>query len=121
MRAIKRRLGATFIFVSPAEAAALANKVKSLESPKAGFRPAGRSLNVNVLPNNQNTKLASGGVAKPIPPDKFKSNILKGDEAPSSAALSRRGVEFDRVFFQWLLGADYDCVGAPLSEIVVTV
>ena len=60
------------------EAAALANKVKALESPHAGFRSGVRSVNVNILPNNQNTKLATGATAKPIPPDNFKSNILKG-------------------------------------------
>ena len=64
---------------SRTEAAALASKVKALESPHAGFRSgAARSVNVNILPNNQNARLATGGGAKPIPPDKFKSNILKG-------------------------------------------
>ncbi|XP_043224843.1 band 4.1-like protein 5 isoform X1 [Amphibalanus amphitrite] len=60
-----------------AEAAALASKVKALESPHAGFRSGVRNVNVNILANNQNSKLAAGGGAKPIPPDKFKSNILK--------------------------------------------
>ena len=52
--------------------------MKALESPRAGFRSGLRSVNVNILPNNQNSRLATGATAKPIPPDNFKSNILKG-------------------------------------------
>ena len=49
--------------------------MKNLEVGGVSISCNGRK-EVNSLPNNQNTLTKS--TVKPIPPDQFKSNILKG-------------------------------------------